>query len=113
MSREASRQVSVRGSMYTSETGKPSPTEADIRQNIVLPLAAAMDISKLTVEVSLIDETTGVAIPWDSSNKAVYVVATDGSKVFNKVRVRITYASTLISPTPINLEAVSEVPMAF
>jgi Flp pilus assembly protein TadG len=113
LSREASRRASVRGDQYALETGKPSPTEAQIRQNVILPLAAAMDTSKLTVEVYLIDGTTGTATRWDSSDKAVYVILTDGSKVYNRVRVHVVYASTLLSPTPINLQAVSEVPMAF
>jgi Flp pilus assembly protein TadG len=113
LSREASRRTSVRGNLYAAETSKPSPTEAEILQHVVLPLAAAMDLSKLTVEVFLVDSTTGTATRWDSSNKAVYLVLADGSKVFNKVRVRITYASRLLTPTPINLEAISEVPMAF
>src|SRR5262249_49100260 len=95
LSREASRRVSVRGNQYAQETNKTSPTEAQILQNVILPLAAAMDTTKLTVEIYLIDGTTGAATRWDSSSKAVYVVQTDGSKVYNRVRVRVVYASTL------------------
>src|SRR5262249_25234154 len=78
--REASRRTSVRGNQYSQLTGKASPTEAEIRQNYVLPFVAAMDPSQLTVEVFLIDGTSGTATSWDSSNKAVYVVLKDGSK---------------------------------
>jgi Flp pilus assembly protein TadG len=113
LSREASRRVSVRGNQYSQQTGKASPTEAQILQNIILPLVSAMDTSKLTVQVFLIDGTSGTATAWDSSTKAVYVIQPDGSKVYNKVRVHIVYASTLLGPTPINLDAVSEVPMCF
>jgi Flp pilus assembly protein TadG len=113
LSREASRRVSVRGDQYSQTTNKASPTEAEIRQNVVLPLAAAISPTKLTVEVYLVDGATGTATRWDSSTKAVFVIQTDGSKVYNKVRVHIVYASTLLSSTPINLDAVSEVPMSF
>jgi Flp pilus assembly protein TadG len=113
LSREASRRVSVRGNLYAQQTNKASPTEAEIMQNVVLPLAVAMDPNQLTVEVFLVDGSSGTATRWDSSSKAVYVVQPDGSKVFNRVRVQVNYASTLLTATPINLEAISEVPMAF
>jgi Flp pilus assembly protein TadG len=115
LSREASRQASVRGNQYAQQTGKASPTQADILQNVVLPLAATMDPSQLTVQVFLIDGTTGAATPWDSSDKAVYIVLSDGSKVANKVRVVVTYVwvPTILTTGPISLQSVSEVPMAF
>jgi Flp pilus assembly protein TadG len=113
LSREASRRVSVRGDQYAQATGKASPTEAEIRQNVVLPLVAAMNPSQLTIEVYLVDGTTGTATRWDLSNKAVYVVQSDGSKVYNKVRVRVAYVWTLLTSTPINLQSISEVPMEF
>jgi Flp pilus assembly protein TadG len=113
LSREASRRVSVRGDQYAQVTGKASPTEAQIVQNVVLPLAAAMNPSQLTVEIYLVDGTTGTATRWDLSNKAVFVVQSDGSKVYNKVRVRVAYVWTLLTTTPINLQSISEVPMEF
>ncbi len=113
LSREASRRLSVRGDQYSQDTGKASPTEAEIRQNIVLPLAAAIDSTKLTIQVFLIDGSTGTATPWDASNKSVYVLQADGSRVNNRVRVQITYASTLLSLKPTNLQAVSEVAMVY
>ena len=86
---------------------------AEIRQTVILPLATTLDPNRLTVQIFLIDGSTGAATDWDSSDKAVHVVTSDGSKIANRVRVSITYSSTLLSPTPINLQSISEVPMAF
>jgi Flp pilus assembly protein TadG len=115
LSREASRRASVRGDQYAQVTGKTSPTQADILQTVVLPLATTMDPSQLTLEVFLIDGSTGAATSWDSSNKAVSAVQSDGSKVANRVRVRVTYVwgSTIFTGAPITLQSTSEVPMSF
>lgn len=115
LSRETSRRASVRGSQYAKETGNASPTTADLRQNVVLPLAAAMDPNNLTVQVFLVDGSTGAAADWDSSNKSISVVESDGSNVANTVRVIITYQWTPLYPltASITLQATSEVPMAF
>ncbi len=115
LSREASRRASVRGNQYAQDTGKASPTEAELRQNVVLPLVAAMDPSQLTVEVFLVDGSTGVATGWDTSDKAVYMVLSDGSKVANRVRVTVSYVWSLTSLLggPITLQSTSEVPMAY
>src|SRR5262249_34857250 len=93
--REASRRASVRGNHYSQQTGKASPTEAEIFQNVVLPLVSAMDPNQLNMDVFLIDGTTGTATEWDLSDKAVYTVLLDGSKVYNKVRVHVTYTYSL------------------
>jgi Flp pilus assembly protein TadG len=115
LSREASRRASVRGNQYAQQTGKPSPTQADILQTVVLPLASTMDPSQLTVEVFLVDGSTGAVTPWDGSDKAVYVVLGDGSKVANRVRVRVTYVwgPTFLTGGAITVQSVSEAPMAF
>jgi Flp pilus assembly protein TadG len=115
LSREASRRASVRGSQYAADTGNVSPTRADLLQNVVLPLATALDPNQLTLEVFLVDGSTGAVTDWDSSNKAVYVVLSDGSKVANRVRVRVTYVWTpsFVNGGPISMQSISEVPMAY
>jgi Flp pilus assembly protein TadG len=115
LSREASRQTSVHGSQYSLETGNPSPTEAQIRQNYIVPLAATMDPNQLTVSVFLINGSTGAATAWDSSDKSISVVQSDGTKVANRVRVTVSYVwgPTVMTSGPITLQSTSEVPMAF
>jgi Flp pilus assembly protein TadG len=115
MSREASRWASVRGNQYSQETGQASPAQVDIQQTVVLPRATGMDPSQLTVQVFLIDGSAGTATAWDSSDKSVYAVLSDGSKVANRVRVIVTYTwkPTVMNASPITMQSASEVPMAF
>jgi hypothetical protein len=74
-----------------------------------------MDPTQLTVQVFLIDGGAGTATSWDSSDKSVYVVLSDGSKVANRVRVIVTYTwkPSILNPTPITMQSISEAPMAF
>src|SRR5262245_32113567 len=59
--REAARYACVHGADWQRETKQACPTAAQIREDVVLPLAAGMDPSKLTVKVEWIDETSGTA----------------------------------------------------
>jgi hypothetical protein len=115
LSCETSRRAWVRGSQYAKETGETSPTKADLLQNVVLPLATAMDPNRLTLGVFVVDGSTGAVTDWDASPKTIYVIEADGSKVANTVRVRVTYPWNVLYPVtnPITLQATSEVPMAF
>jgi Flp pilus assembly protein TadG len=115
MSREASRRASVQGAQYAKETGNASPTQADLRQNVVLPLASAMDPSQLTVQVFFVNGGTGAVTDWDSSDKAPYYITANGDVIANSVRVSVTYqwGAPIILTGPINLQSTSQVPMAF
>jgi Flp pilus assembly protein TadG len=115
LSRETSRRASVRGSQYAKETGNLSPTKADLLQTVVLPLAYTMDPKQVTLDVFVVDGNTGVPPDWDSSPKTPYDIQSDGSKVANTVRVRVTYQWNPLYPftSPITLQAISEVPMSF
>jgi Flp pilus assembly protein TadG len=113
--REAARYACVHGAQWQKETGQPCPTAAQIRQDVVLPLAAGMDAAKLTVQLEWIDETTGTAAAWDHASKWPTSTTQDGQRVANRVRVTVTYAwwPEAFLAGPINLKSVSEVPTAF
>src|SRR2546428_9601810 len=49
--REAARWASVRGSDWQKATDQTCPTKADILQQAVVPLAAGMDTTKLSIQV--------------------------------------------------------------
>jgi Flp pilus assembly protein TadG len=88
--REASRYACVRGSNWAKATGKSSPTAAQITSAAVLPVAAGMDESKLTVQVQWVNGVTGAAVDWDSSSKAPTTQTSKGA-VANLVRVTVSY----------------------
>ncbi len=112
--REASRYASVKGTSWAAATGKTSPTAAQIASAAVLPFAAGMDPSQLTVRVQWIDGTTGNAVDWDSSTKSPTTQTSNGT-VANLVRVTVSYnwipAWGFVGP--ITLSSVSQMAMEF
>src|SRR5436190_8895725 len=94
LSQEGARQVSVRGQDWSKETRQKSPTEADIRQDIILPLAAGMDPDLLTIQIQHIDNVSGAVTSWDASSRAATSVTDAGDLVANSLRVTVNYRWT-------------------
>jgi Flp pilus assembly protein TadG len=115
LAREASRYARVHGSSWASATKQTSPNTQQILQQVVIPLSAGLDTSKLTIQVQWIDETAGVPQDWDTSSKAPTGTTKTGSAVTNHVRVTLTYqwSPELFLVGPLSLQSVSEVAMAF
>jgi Flp pilus assembly protein TadG len=115
MAREAARYACVRGSDWQLTTDQPSPTQAQISQTVVVPLAVAMDTTQLTTTVQLVNGVSGAVTAWDSSNQATISLNANGQPVANRVRVTITYNwyPELLLGGPIVLQSVSETPMSF
>lgn len=113
--REAARWASVRGAKWARETGKASPSAAQVRSEAVLPLAQGMDPGRLTVQVHWVDQVTGTAHDWDLASKAPAGMTAAGAPVTNRVRVTITYqwSPEALGIGPLNLRSISEIPMAF
>ncbi len=112
--RDASRYASVKGANWAKATSKTSPTAAEIKSNVVVPMAAGMDQSKLTVTVQWINGVNGSAVNWDTSTKAVTTQTPTGT-VSNRVRVTVTYQwfPEWGVVGPITLKSVSEMPMEY
>src|SRR5207244_4088990 len=89
--REAARWASVRGGDYRKETDKASPAQDDIFKAAVVPMAAGMDTTAITMQVQWIDQATGQAYDWDSAAKYVRSVTATNNTINNTVRVTITY----------------------
>src|SRR5438105_12227792 len=68
--RETSRFAAVHGSDWAKATAQTSPTAAQIASFVVVPLAAGMDTSQLTVQVQWINGATGTAVDWAKSSQA-------------------------------------------
>jgi Flp pilus assembly protein TadG len=115
LAQEGARQVCVRGLDWSKETKKDSPTEADIRRDIILPLAAGMDPNHLTVQVELIDNTTGAVTNWDKSSKAALSTTPGGEMITNSLRVTVRYRWTpgVLFTGSWTLTSVCEIPMSF
>src|SRR5436305_13843054 len=54
--REAARYASVHGSSWQKATGQTSPTTADVRRDVVPPLAAGMDTDELAVQIQRVGQ---------------------------------------------------------
>ncbi len=114
LAREGTRWTSVRGSLWQFETGQTSPTQQEILQHAVLPLAVGMDPSKITIQAEWIDGQTGAATPWDSSRKSPLSVAKSNQGVTDRIRITVRYewSPGVLWPGTINMSSVSEVPMS-
>jgi Flp pilus assembly protein TadG len=113
--REAARYVCVRGLPWQRETGGTSPTQAQVRQDVVLPLALGMDPQQLAVQIQWIDGASGAAVAWDTSPKSATGMTTSGAPVTNRVRVTVTFRwlPERIFVGPVTFQSVAEVPLAF
>jgi Flp pilus assembly protein TadG len=114
LAREGTRWASVRGSSWALDTKQTSPTQQDILQNAVLPLAVGMDGSKITIQAEWINGQTGAATAWDSSSKNPISVAKSNQGVTNRIRVTVTYewVPGVLLPGSVFMTSVSEVPMS-
>jgi Flp pilus assembly protein TadG len=113
--REAARWASVRGADWRKETGQPCPTQDEIRQQAVLPLAAGMDPKSLSLEALWIDQGTGTTVDWDLAPKKPHSFTMSGSYVTNRVRVTVTYqfSPRIFFLGSIQMKSTCEYPMAF
>jgi hypothetical protein len=114
LAREATRWAAVRGADYQKQTGKASPTEAQIKQQAVLPLAVGIDPSGLTVAVEWVDNGASTTTAWDKASRAVKTLSASGDYVSSSVRVTVTYEwSPMLIPGTITLISVDQIPMSF
>jgi Flp pilus assembly protein TadG len=113
--REAARWAAVRGSDWEKATDDTCPTQNDIMQKAVAPLAAGMDLKSLAVQVYWIDEATGQVVAWDKAPKDPLSLTKSGDYVTNKVRVSVTYqfSPQIFFVGSLQLKSVCEFPMAF
>jgi Flp pilus assembly protein TadG len=112
--REAARWAAVRGASYQKDTGTASPTQEQIRQTAVVPLAAGMDPANLVVTVEWVDQATGTVYPWDTAARRPTSITASGAVVTNTVRVTVTYRwlPAGVAGKTVNLVSVSELPMS-
>lgn len=80
LAREGARWACVHGGQYAEETGKPAATAQDIYTNAIQPSATAMDLSKLSYQVS-----------WNKSNMPLDATTAYETPVGNTVSVTVTY----------------------
>jgi Flp pilus assembly protein TadG len=113
--REVARWASVRGADFQRDTGSESPTQNQILQGVLLPLAAGMATESLSLQVQWIDQATGTAYDWDSATKEVKSVTASGEYVTNTIRVTVSYqwSPNLLGMGPFYLSSTSEIPMVF
>jgi Flp pilus assembly protein TadG len=105
MAREASRQASVHGTQYAKDTGNKAWTDSDVYNNVIAPLAVALDTSKLNYQVT-----------WNTSNSPYRTLVVNNQLVAvnNTVTVIVTYQwiSEAYFGT-VNLTSTSVTPMTY
>jgi Flp pilus assembly protein TadG len=110
---EGARYASVRGGDYQNDTGGSSPTQQQIINQAVSPMAVCMNPSDVSVTVEWINNATNTALAWDAAPKDVRSVTATGQYISNTVRVTVTYqwAPGFFWNT-MTLQAVCELPMS-
>jgi hypothetical protein len=113
--REAGRFAMVHGGDFQLFTNAASPTQQEILQQIVEPMAVGMAPEALTVEVLWIDQATGKTYAWESASRDVLSITALGEYVTNTVRVTVSYQWTpdFLGVGPLLLKSTSETPMAY
>ena len=83
MSREAARYASVHGGQYAQEMNVTAPAPADIYNNVVLPMAAAIDTSQLSYSITYNTSNWPFHTTLDANNNVI--------PIQNTVTVTLTY----------------------
>jgi Flp pilus assembly protein TadG len=113
LAQEAARWTCVRGGDYQKDTNANSPTQDQVLQQAVLPLATGMDTSQLALKVQWIDQGTNTIQDWDSAPKDIKSLNGAGEYVTNTLRTTITYNwSPGLFLGTVTLTSVCEVPMS-
>jgi Flp pilus assembly protein TadG len=112
IAQEGARWTSVRGTDYQADQKRSSPTKQEIIDGAILPFAAAMDTTCITVQVDWIDQATGIATDWDSASREVRSITSTGEYVTNTVRVTVQYRIAAgVFQESLTVRGVSEMPM--
>jgi Flp pilus assembly protein TadG len=114
LAREAARWAAVRGGDYQKENHTASPTQSQITQQAVLPLAVEMDTTQLNVTAEWVDNGANTVTAWDSASHAVKTLNSSGEYVSSSVRVTVTYQWSpgwLVGT--VTLTSVSQMPMSY
>jgi Flp pilus assembly protein TadG len=113
--REAARYAAVHGSDWHRQTDQSSPTQNDILNNVVTPLAAGMDKQSLSLKIFWIDAVTGNSEDWDTARKDPQSLTKTNDYVTNKVRVTVTYqySPAIYFFGSLTFTSTSEYPMSY
>jgi Flp pilus assembly protein TadG len=115
LAREAARYLSVRSGDYASDTGNTPPTQQQVLDQVVAPLAVGMNTGNLSVQIQWIDGIKGTVTDWDSSSQATWSTDNNGNQVNNRVRVTVTYRwfPEMFLAGPLALQSVQEVALLY
>lgn len=113
LAREGARWASVRGSQYANETNQMSPTQQQIIEQAILPMAVGMDPAAIIVQIVWVDQGTNTAWSWDTASKEFRSITASGEYVSNTVQVTVSYQYTPgLFWGPITVQSVSKMPMS-
>jgi Flp pilus assembly protein TadG len=114
LAREAARWAAVRGADYQKENHQASPSQGQIVQLAVLPLAVGMGTTQLNATVEWVDNGANTVTAWDTASHAIKALNSSGEYVSSSVRVTITYQwSPGLFVGTITLTSVSQMPMSY
>ncbi len=113
LAQEACRYSCVRGAEFQKDSNQPSPTQEQVLQQSISPLAVGMDSSGLLLHLQWIDQGLNAVQDWDGAPKTVKSLNKQGEYVTNTVRATVTYTwSPGILIGSLTLTSTYEIPMS-
>lgn len=108
---ELARYAVVRGSEYQRLTELDSPTESEMIETVIVPMAHSMVREQLSVTIEWINAATQQSVPWNHSSKAIRSISSAGEYITNLVRVTVQYEWNTGFGVPMVIRHVIERPM--
>jgi hypothetical protein len=91
LAREGARWASLHGSDWQTEGKQQPSTQEQILQQGVLPFAAGMDPSSVSIQVEFVDRAANQVSEWDQVKHPTTSRDVANNLVTNRVRVTVTY----------------------
>ncbi len=115
LAREGARWAAVHGSDWQADQNQSACTQDQILQQAVLPRAASMAPSAVTIRVEFVNRAAGTVSEWDKVAHPPTSLDNVNNTVTNRVRVTVTYewvpGALLVGP--LYLSSISELSMSY
>jgi hypothetical protein len=119
LAREGARYASVHGNQFAVDVNSgTNKTSTDIYNNAIVPMAAGLNLSKVSYQVQWGTKVSGswMWTSWDSSTENPTSISnSSGQSLYNAVQVTVTYQWTpeLYLTGTLNLTSTSVMPMSY
>lgn len=115
LAREGARFAAVHGSDWQSDNNQSACTASQILEQGVLPRAASMAPSAVSINVQFVNRAAGTVSDWDKAAHPPTSLDNVNNTVTNRVRITVTYewVPGALMVGPLYLTSTSELSMSY